>query len=215
MRPALAIIFLLCGCGRSDVIDDTPAVAAPQPITTTCASTCTTSPAGLDTPMQTTDDGKPIHWATCAGCVRVSFDATLSPSEALTLLAAVKDWQRAAGESLCLKLDQKSSAGLTGSEVQRIHVARAQAQGPSLQVTTLTFDAKTARLQQVLVEFGDSVPLERQLIAGLGRALGLATGRDSMVSAVTSRPEGLTTPGPADLTSLRAMYGANPWCNVR
>ncbi len=164
--------------------------------------------------MQTTDDGKPLHWATCAGCVRVSFDATLSPSEALTLLAAVKDWQRAAGESLCLKLDQKASAALTGSEEQRVHVARAQAQGPSLQVTTVTFDAKTARLKQVLVEFGDSGPLERQLIAGLGRALGLATGQD-MVSAVTSRAEGLTTAGPADLSSLRAMYGSTPWCTRR
>ncbi|MDP1916475.1 MAG: hypothetical protein Q8L14_09530 [Myxococcales bacterium] len=213
MRPAVAIVFVLCGCGRSDVVDDAPPIAAPAPITT-CASTCTTSPASIDTPMQTTDDGKPLHWATCAGCVRVSFDATLSPSEALTLLAAVKDWQRAAGERLCLKLDQKSSAGLISSEEQRIHVARASTQSPAVPVTTVTFDAKTARLKQALVEFGDSVPLDRQLVAGLGRALGLATGQD-MVSAVTSRPEGLTTPGRADLASLRAMYGTTPWCTGR
>lgn len=213
MRPALAVVFVLVGCGRSDLVDDTPAVARPAPITT-CASTCTSSPSGLDTPMQTTGDGKPLHWATCAGCVRVSFDATLSPSEALTLLAAVKDWQRAAGESLCLELDMKSSAALTGSEAQRIHVARAETKGPDVQSTTVTFDPKTGRLQQALVEFGVSAPVERQLVAALGRALGLATGRDG-VSAVTSRPEGLTTPGPADLTSLRAMYGTTPWCNVR
>lgn len=213
MRPALAIVFVLCGCGRSDLIDDAPAVAVPAPITT-CASTCTSSPSGLDTPMQTTGDGQPLHWATCAGCVRVSFDAALSPSDALTLLAAVKDWQRAAGESLCLALDMKSSAAPTDSEAQRIHVARAATKGPDVQATTLTFDPKTGQLQQALVEFGVSAPVERQLVAGLGRALGLATGREA-VSAVTSRPEGLTTPGPADLTSLRAMYGATPWCTAR
>lgn len=215
MRNALAsLLLVLLGCGRSDVVDDTPPVSTPQPIAV-CASTCTSSPPTLDTPMQTTPDGRPLHWATCAGCVRVSFDAQLSPSDALTLLAAVKDWQRAAGESLCLTLDQRASAPLVESDLQRIHVARAEPKGSSMPVTTLVFDAKTGKLRQALVEVGDSLPLDRQLASGMGRALGLATGIDSVVSAVTSRVDGLTRPGPADVNSLQAMYGVKPWCTPR
>jgi len=94
--------MLLVGCGRSDVIDDTPPASTPQPVVAACTSTCTSSPPSLATPLQVTPDGRPLHWATCAGCVRVSFDPQLSPSDALTLFASVKDWQRAAGASLCV-----------------------------------------------------------------------------------------------------------------
>lgn len=214
MRPALALVVVLLSCGRSDVLDglDAPAATTPQPIETCVA--CRTSPPVVDTPMQTTPGGKPLHWATCAGCVRVSFGDTISPSDAITLLATVKAWQRAVGESLCLKLDTTASPPLTASDQHRIHVARADLGSTLAPLTTVTFNQQSGRLQHAEVLLGEAFAADRQLAAGLGRALGLATGRE-VDSAVTNRTDGLTAPGPADLTTLQSMYGATPSCITR
>jgi hypothetical protein len=210
MRSAiLFVVLLLVGCGRTDVLDDTPQDSVPQPVMA-CTSTCAHSPPGIDTPMHTTSSGRPLHWATCS-CVRVSFDATLSPSDALMLRAAVKDWQSAAGATLCLTVDTQSSPRLTGSDRQRIHVMRLDPKNASPKISTTTFDEASGRLLNAVVEIGNEFPVDRQLVHGLGRALGLASGRD-FVSALTPYPSGLTVPGPADVNSLRAMYGAKPWC---
>lgn len=207
MRLTPLLLVVLLGCGRSDVIDDEPPVSTQKPIAV-CASTCTSAPSGVQTPLATTSTGLPAHWVTCAGCVRVSFDG-LSPSDALTLFSTVKDWQRAAGESLCLKLDTSASSDFTDTDRRRIHVEP----GVSAR-SVVTYSVVTGELLHARVEFGKDLSIERQLVMGMGRALGLASG-DEGVSAITLREEGLVVPGPADVASLRAMYGEKPWCSPR
>lgn len=210
MRSFVLVLVVLAGCGRSDIGESVQ--TTPQPVVS-CKSTCTSSPSGIATPLNLTA-GRPLHWQTCAGCVRVSYDAALTPSEALELYAAVKAWKVAAGDSLCLSMDMTASAPLAETDRQRIFVKHADPRADQSSLTTITFDQATGQMFRVLVEFGESFPVDRQLAAEFGRALGLATGTEGQ-SAVTPNPKGLTAPGPGDQTSLRAMYGDKPWCGPR
>lgn len=210
MRTCLLVLLVLIGCGRSDIGETLPTQTTPQPVVS-CKSTCTTSPSGIATPLSLTA-GLPLHWQTCAGCVRISYDAALTPSEALELDAAVKAWKLAAGDSLCLSMDMKASAPLSESDRQRIFVKHNDPRAGQSNRTTITFDQSTGQILQVQVEFGASLPVDRQLAAELGRALGLSTGTEGQ-SAVTPSLNGLTVPGPGDQTTLRAMYGDKPWCS--
>jgi len=67
---------------------------------------------------------------------------------------------------VCLTLDLKASPSLAEADVQRIDVAAA----PKA-VTSVTTDLKTGSLRQALIEFDAKSPVDRQLVAGLGRAL--------------------------------------------
>ncbi|MBM4778399.1 MAG: hypothetical protein GQE15_11915 [Archangiaceae bacterium] len=212
MRAFLMLLVVLAGCGRSDIGETVPTQTTPQPVVS-CKSTCTSAPSGIATPLNLTA-GRPLHWQTCAGCVRVSYDAALTPSEALDLYAAVKAWKLAAGDSLCLSMDMTASAPLTETDRQRIFVKHADPRADQASLTTITFDQSTGQMLQVQVEFGASLPVDRQLASELGRALGLVTGPEGQ-SAVTPNPKGLTAPGSADQTTLRAMYGDKPWCSPR
>lgn len=211
MRTFVSVLVLLAGCGRSDIGE--VAQTTPQPVTG-CRSTCTSSPSSVATPLSLTAAGRPLHWQTCAGCVRVSYDAALTPSEALELYAAGKAWKAAAGDSLCLSMDMTASAALTDSDRQRIFVKHADPRADQSSLTSITFDQTTGQMLRVLVEFGADLPVNRQLAAEFGRALGLATGTEGQ-SAVTPSPMGLTAPGAGDQTTLRAMYGDKPWCSPR
>lgn len=184
----------------------------PQPVVS-CKSTCTSSPSGIATPLNLSA-GRPLHWQTCAGCVRVSYDAALTPAEALELSAAVKAWKAAAGDSLCLSMDMTASAPLSDTDRQRIFVKHADPRADQSSLTSITFDRATGQMLRVLVEFGADLPVDRQFAAEFGRALGLDTGTEGQ-SAVTRSSMGLTTPGPGDQTTLRAMYGDKPWCSPR
>lgn len=210
MRTCLMVLMVLTGCGRSDLGESLPTQTTPQPVLG-CKSTCTSSPSGIATPLSLTA-GRPLHWQTCAGCIRVSYDAALTPSEALELSAAVKAWKAAAGDSLCLSMDMTSSAPLSETDRQRIFVKHIVPRAGQSSLTSTTFDQRTGQILQVQVEFGASLRVDRQLAAELGRALGLSTGTDGQ-SAVTPSVNGLTVPGPGDQTTLRAMYGDKPWCS--
>lgn len=211
MRTFVSVLVLLAGCGRSDIGE--VAQMTPQPVTG-CRSTCTSSPSSGATPLSLTAAGRPLHWQTCAGCVRVSYDAALTPAEALELYAAVKAWKAAAGDSLCLSMDMTSSAPLADTDRQRIFVKHLDPQASQSSMTSITFDQTTGEMLRVLIEFGASLPVDRLLAAEFGRALGLDTGTEGQ-SAVTRSSMGLTTPGPGDQTTLRAMYGDKPWCSPR
>ncbi|MER2562400.1 MAG: hypothetical protein ABTQ32_16865 [Myxococcaceae bacterium] len=212
MRACMMLMVVLAGCGRSDIGEAMTTQTTPQPVVS-CKSTCTSSPSGIATPLNLSA-GRPLHWQTCAGCVRVSYDAALTPAEALELSAAVKAWKAAAGDSLCLSMDMTASAPLSDTDRQRIFVKHADPRADQSSLTSITFDRATGQMLRVLVEFGADLPVDRQFAAEFGRALGLDTGTEGQ-SAVTRSSMGLTTPGPGDQTTLRAMYGDKPWCSPR
>lgn len=211
MRSMMLVSLLLCGCGRSDLTDDVPQ-RLPQPVTA-CESTCAAAPPGVVTPLNDTE-GPPLHWLTCAGCVRVTVDEALPAAFVARAPELVRAWADAAGPTLCLAFDAAPASPPGEDTLQQLHLApRKSAEGPA-QITSVTFDVKTGRIRNATVEVSDGVAVDRQLVFGLGQALGLSSSRADERSAMTPRLEhGLTRPGPDDTATLRAMYGdEQPWC---
>ncbi|MEW5737641.1 MAG: hypothetical protein AB1938_01880 [Myxococcota bacterium] len=212
MRSRVILLVVLCGCGRSALTEDGPA-SLPQPVTT-CASTCSTAPREIATPLATTASGRPLHWLTCGGCVRVTVDAKLPASFLGRAPGLVEAWARAGGSTLCLSFDGTPANAPDEDTLQVIHLAPRLSADQPAQLTTVSFEQKTGRLRSATIEVSEGFSADRQLIYGLGQALGLSSSRNEAHSAMTPRlDEGLTLPGPDDVTTLRAMYGEEqPWC---
>ncbi|MDX2011178.1 MAG: hypothetical protein SFW67_13345 [Myxococcaceae bacterium] len=210
------LAVLVVGCGRSDVLADEVSAPGQQPVTV-CQSTCTALPSGLETPVETVpSSARPLHWLRCAGCVAVTVEPGLTREVGAATGRAVALWSQATG-GLCLALEPEPTAW-DEARLQRIHVRWFAASGrPSttVQQTTSTFEEKTGRMRNALVELDEALSvkeLERALVYGLGQALGLGRSADEVRSAMTPGLMGRDTPGPADRTTLEGLYGESPWC---
>lgn len=221
MRKGLLFsVGLVVACGRSDPFEDAkpvpPRAEAPAPVNA-CRTTCTTTPKGLETPIESAPTGVPLHWLSCEGCLRVTIDRDLPTQSRSRVSLVVKNWTAAlqgqrSQPGLCFVIDERPTTR-DPDEPRRIHL-RALDPGRAMsttQLTTTTFHARTGEFISSEVEVAGLDPV-RELTYGMGRALGLGSSSDRQRSAMVVTG-GLETPGPADAASLQAMYGPPAWCN--
>lgn len=205
---AIVAAIAVVGCGRSDVIEPSPQKQVEMPLKPVCQSTCTVPPPGAKTPFQTTPSNRPLHWLPCGQCLRVTVDPTLSESVRQVVPSVAAAWSDAS--KLCVSFDPTPVAA-DENENHRIHVGPLDESKPARVMTTVHFDATTARIRAARIEVQSNVgfaPNALNFAFGQVFGLGRSNDDDSALSVNSDR----TTPGTPDIDSLRAMYDAPAWC---